>query len=202
MSFFTFTYILLWAVVAVETTAIVLTFREIGVIYLARRESFERDGPPLGRPLPALAAKTLQGDDRTVSDLTTPLTALVFGTVGCNMCKPTVRMLERWSERIPSIAPVLLLEDREGGISPRESKGVHSPIWVLGAREAYHRYGVRSSPYVVIVDEDAQAVSKGLVNHHADIKRLLRPALQSQGTRAGATTEGLVHEDERVPVQV
>lgn len=202
MSFFTFTYVLLWAVVAVETTAIVLTFREIGVIYLARRESFERDGPPLGRPLPALAAKTLQGGARTVNDLTAPLTALVFGTVGCNMCKPTVRMLERWADRIPRISPVLLFEDREGGISPRELKGIDSPIWVLGAREAYQRYAVRSSPYVVVVDEDTHVVSKGLVNHHSDIKHLLRSALQSQSARASATEEGRAREEERIAVEV
>src|SRR6266545_419043 len=56
MSFFTLSYILLWVLIAFESLVLVLVLRELGVLYLGRREVFERDGPDEGKPLPDLRA--------------------------------------------------------------------------------------------------------------------------------------------------
>lgn len=176
MSLFGISYLILWVLVGFETLTLVLVFREIGVIYLARRESFGRDGPDLGRMMPALAARTLDdGQPRTLADLRAPVTAFVFGTVGCNLCKPAVHMLERWSTWFPQLHPVLLVEEASG-IGRRHFADIHAPVWVIPEREAYRRYAVRVSPYVVLVDSSGKVLAKGLVNHNHDVKRLLRSA--------------------------
>ncbi|MER3439099.1 MAG: hypothetical protein C4346_16765 [Chloroflexota bacterium] len=78
MNFFYLTYILLWLVVAFESLVLVLVLRELGVLYLGRREAFERDGPQVGKPLPQLRAYGNDGLPRALTDLPGELKVLLF----------------------------------------------------------------------------------------------------------------------------
>lgn len=173
MSAFGVSYIVLWIVVLFETLVLLLVFREIGLMYMARRESFVRDGPTLGALIPEVEAFTPKGDPRGREDLRAPLTALVFGAFGCQLCAPVVHKIERWEAWVPGLTAVLVAERAELRVIPRDMARLSSEVWVVGKGEVKKRFGVRASPYVVLVDDRGIALAKGIVNHHSDINRLL-----------------------------
>jgi hypothetical protein len=173
VSAFGVSYIVLWIVVLFETLVLLLVFREIGLMYMARRESFVRDGPTLGAPIPEVEAFTPKGDPRGREDLRAPVTALVFGAFGCQLCAPVVHKIERWAAWVPGLTAVLVAERAELRVLPRDVVRLSSEVWVVGKGEVKKRFGVRASPYVVLVDDRGIALAKGIVNHHSDINRLL-----------------------------
>jgi len=179
MSFFTLSYILLWLLVAFESIVLVLVLRELGVIYLGRRDAFERDGPDIGKPLPALQAYANGGTPRTLADLPGDVRALLFGGVGCRLCGPAMEKFERWSDRVPGLAAVMLMERSDDSTMPTAAgtrNGQEHETWWIQQGEMFRAFGVRVSPYAVLVDAQGDVVSKGLVNHHSDIKRLIKEA--------------------------
>src|SRR6266545_2351407 len=110
MSFFTLSYILLWVLIAFESLVLVLVLRELGVLYLGRREAFERDGPDEGKPLPDLRAVGRDDSARTLVDLPGEYRALVFGAKNCTLCGPVMEKFARWSSRVDGLAAVMLVE--------------------------------------------------------------------------------------------
>jgi hypothetical protein len=184
MSFFTLTYVLLWLLVAFETLVLLLMFREIGALYLVRREAFERDGPPLGKPLPTLVASTDGGEPRGLGDLPAPVTALVFGAFGCRLCPAAIEKFERWQQRVPDLGLVVFAERPAGRSLLSQPLDGRSETWLLEEGEMLRVYGVRATPYVVLVSDEGIVLAKGLVNHHSDIKGLLRSARDSADLQA------------------
>ena len=186
---FEMSYAVLWAIVLFETLVLVLVFRELGLIYMARREAFERDGPELGAPIPNIEAVAFKGGRRGVEDLPGSMTALVFGAFGCQLCAPAVHTIERWTAWIPGLRAVLLAERRDLRTLPRDMASLSSEVWIVGKGEIKRKFGVRASPYVVIVDERGTAIAKGLVNHHGDVNRLLSEARDRSPRLFAAETE-------------
>jgi hypothetical protein len=183
MSFFTVSYVLLWLLTAFQTFALLLVFREIGALYLVRREAFERDGPPLGKPLPTLVALTDRGEPRSLGDVPAPVTAFVFAAFGCRLCPGVIDKLERWQERVRDLGVVVLAERAGGRSLAAESLGEKSETWLLESGEMLRVLGVRATPYVVLVAANGVVLSKGLVNHHRDIRRLLEHAWDAAEVR-------------------
>ena len=166
----------MWVIVMFETLVLLLVFRELGLIYMTRREAFERDGPDLGARIPDVEAVAFRGGERGVSDLPGPITAMVFGAFGCQLCAPAVHMIERWNAWIPGLNAVLVAEHSDLRTLPRDMTSLSSEVWIVGKGEIKKKFGVRASPYVVVVDDRGTALAKGLVNHHRDINRLLSEA--------------------------
>ena len=185
MSFFNLSYILLWVLVAFQSLVLVLVLRELGVLYLGRREAFERDGPDEGKPLPDLRAVTSDGSARTLADLPGEYRALVFGARKCPLCGPAMEKFTRWSSRVDGLTSVLLIE---GPVSADDNafaaRVKDSEVWSLRQEEMFKTFGVRVSPFAVMVDARGTVVAKTLVNHHADIKRLVRAARDTGSRRA------------------
>ncbi len=193
MSFFTLSYILLWVLIAFESLVLVLVLRELGVLYLGRREAFERDGPDEGKPLPDLRAVGRDDSARTLVDLPGEYRALVFGAKNCTLCGPVMEKFARWSSRVDGLAAVMLVEgptkiSANGNAFATEANA--SQVWWLGEGEMFKNFGVRVSPFAVMVDAEGTVVAKGLVNHHGDIKRLIRAAQDSRRRRASTRQAG------------
>jgi hypothetical protein len=185
MSFFTLSYVLLWVLVAFESLVLVLVLRELGVLYLGRREAFVRDGPDEGKPLPDLQAVGHDGSVRTLMDLPGEYRALVFGAQKCPICGPVMEKFARWSHRVDGLSSVLLIEgpsSMDG--NALATKVQTSPIWWLREGEMLKTFGVRVSPFAVMVDAQGKVVAKGLVNHHGDIKRFIQAARDMRLRRA------------------
>ena len=186
MNFFTLSYLLLWLVVAFESLVLVLVLRELGVLYLGRRESFERDGPQEGRPLPNLEARGYDGSLRTLRDLPGEYRALLFGAGNCTLCRPAFEKFTRWSSRVTGLTTVMLMEGQAGATGSGPSENPDKRVWWIRDGDAMKSFGVRVSPFAVIVDARGIVTAKGLVNHHADVKRLVREARAKSALRPSA----------------
>ena len=64
--------------------------------------------------------------------------------------------------------------------SPQHRPRSASEIWWIERGDMFREFGVRVSPYAILVDAEGRVVSKGLVNHHSDIKRMLKEAREAQ----------------------
>jgi hypothetical protein len=185
VNFFTLSYILLWILAAFQSLVLVLVLRELGVLYLGRREAFERDGPQVGRPLPMLRAIGSDEATRTLGDLPGNYRALVFGGKNCPLCGPAMEKFGRWSSRVEGLAVVMLAEGpiaTNGTAFARDVQPSH--VWWLREGEMFKDFGIRATPFAVMVDAEGTVVAKALVNHHGDIKNLIRAAQASRRRRA------------------
>ena len=177
MTFFNLTYVLLWLVVAFESLLLILILREIGVLYLGRREAFERDGPDTGKAFPRFRAVSTDGRERTLADVGADIRVIVFGAVSCSLCGPAMDKFGRWAARVPEVAAVMLVERSAKATELLPHLRDHPwAVWFIEEGSMFKEFGIRVSPYAVVVDGAGIVVAKGLVNHHGDIKRMIRNA--------------------------
>ena len=143
-------YVVLWLLVLVLSVAVVALLRQIGVLHARLHPlgaHFGGEGPPLDSDAPLI-----QGVDYAAS----ATTLLAFTSPTCEVCKVLA----------PSLAAL-----RRGYRDVR----VHT-VDLDDARSVFDAFKVRSTPYVVAVDQHGVVKGRGVVNSLEQIEEVLEAA--------------------------
>ena len=145
-------YVLLWVAVLGLVAAVIALLRQIGVLHARLHPlgvHFAGEGPDLDVPAPGVPAVDYR--DR-------PLTVVAFTSPTCEVCatlRPSLRALERGYRDLAVL--VLDLDDR--------------------TRPTFAAFNVRSTPYVVAVDDDGVVRGRGVANSLEQVEELVAEAL-------------------------
>jgi hypothetical protein len=155
-------YVVLWILVVVLAFAVVVLLRQIGVLHARLHPlgvHFGGEGPELARPAPLA-----EHFDWTA----VPVTLLVFTAPGCAVCarlRPSFDALRR---------------------SYRDALAVHEVDHAADAVGAFRAFNVRSTPYLVAVDDAGIVRGRGIANSLEQIEELVaEAAATAAAARAG-----------------
>ena len=143
-------YVVLWLLVLVLTVAVVALLRQIGVLHARLHPlgaHFGGEGPPLESDAPLV-----EGVDYAASSTT----LLAFTSPTCEVCKV--------------LAPSLSALRRD-----YRDVRVHT-VDLDDARSVFDAFKVRSTPYVVAVDQHGVVKGRGVVNSLEQIEEVLEAA--------------------------
>jgi thiol-disulfide isomerase/thioredoxin len=144
-------YILLWASVLVLGFTVVALLRQIGVLHTRIAPMgvhFAGEGPELDGPAPTL-------DD--IDYAAVPHTLLAFTSPTCELCARLKPALERIGRSYDDIDLRLI----DHGTEP----------------DAFARFRVRSTPYLIAVDADGIVRSRGVANTIDQVEEMLAEVL-------------------------
>ena len=144
-------YLLLWASVLVLGFTVVALLRQVGVLHTRIAPMgvhFAGEGPELDGPAPEL-----EGTDYAAS----PNTLLAFTSPTCEMCARLKPALERIGRSSDEIALRLIDHATEP--------------------DAFARFRVRSTPYLVAIDHAGVVRSRGVANTLDQVEEMLAEVL-------------------------
>ncbi len=174
-------YAVLWGLVLVLCLVVVALARQIGTLHLrlGPRGALEMDdeGPPLGEPLAAIEAETLDGKHITVGDASQ---LILFSSPGCRMCEeilPALPVLARSRELDPIVVTDVDREETALAYSNRKGMAIVSGVDITAT------YEIPGTPFVLVVDGDGIVRAKGTVNNLEQMEGLLDSAAERQGAR-------------------
>ncbi len=170
------TLIVLWVVVLMQTTLILVLFRQVGLVYLGRRDARARDGLPLRSLAPAWEAADLTGRVQASSLFGQRPLLLVFAEPGCAPCKeflPELREFARQHESDLNTVVVGTDSDDQNREMAREYQ-LEVPVLTQSRRSISADYRVFASPFVYFIDEEGVIRDKGVVNFRVQLEEKLR----------------------------
>ncbi len=169
--------IVLWLMMLVTAGAVLALARQIGVLHerIAPVGALAiGKGPQPGEAAPAVTARALNGDTRTIGGVARDgaLRMLFFVAPSCPVCKqliPTARRFAR-SENVE----LTFVGDGDGAQhrAMAEEHGIALDRFIVSA-DAGRAYHVGKLPYAVLVDPAGTIVSQGLVNTREHLESLL-----------------------------
>lgn len=180
-TWWTVSYVVLWAVVVMLVIVVVALARQIGTLHLrlGPRGALEMDeeGPPLGDAPPARDAVDLDGRDVTIGG---PGTAqlLLFVSPGCMVCGqvlPSVPVLARTH----GLQAIALSEEDE--IETRRELGRHRDVRIVAGHSHFEAYAVPGTPFAVVLDRLGVVRGKGTVNNLEQFEGLIATAARREG---------------------
>jgi methylamine dehydrogenase accessory protein MauD len=158
-------YVVLWILVVVLALAVVVLLRQIGVLHARLHPlgvHFGGEGPELAQPAPLA--------DR-FNWAAAPVTLLVFTAPGCTVCarlRPSFEALRR------SYRDALVVHEVDHAADLADATGT------------FRAFNVRSTPYVVAVDEAGIVRGRGIANSLEQIEELVaEAAATAAAARAG-----------------
>jgi thiol-disulfide isomerase/thioredoxin/uncharacterized membrane protein YphA (DoxX/SURF4 family) len=122
--------------------------------------------PQLGRPVPDLTLRTLDGEDATLSSLLAGPTAIVFWNPSCGFCERMLPDLRRADELLGADGPSLLVIST-GDPAGNRAMGLRAPILLDGSFAAGTAFGAAGTPSAVLVDGQGRIASSVAVGADA-----------------------------------
>ena len=185
---FTVSYVLLWLAVCGLGLSTIALLRQIGVLHTRVAPMgvhFAGEGPELDEPAPPLA-----GVDYAAS----PVTLVAFTSPTCTICETLAPSLRRIGRRYDEID----LRIVDHGVDPA----------------AFDRFSVRSTPYVVAIDDGGIVRSRGVANTADQVEEMVAEVLagppipaegvvvEADGVVVDTTPGGVEWADATAPVEV
>lgn len=149
-------YVLLWLTVAALGFAVVALLRQIGVLHTRIAPMgvhFAGEGPELDRPAPELTL--VEGE--TVDYASSPFTLLAFTSPTCEICSALKPALERLSRSYDEVDLTIIDHDAEPG--------------------TFSDFKVRSTPYLIAIDDQGMVRSRGVANTLDQAEEMLAEVL-------------------------
>ncbi len=170
-SLFGITYVLLWVLVLSETVLLFVLLKTIGHLLLAERPIADREGIPIGKPLPNIETRTMDGNVSLHTLLPeTPYTAVLFATPTCSLCPGAIKAVQAAVSELPWLGATVLVHAAElDGYAHVNDWGTAGVIDAEAARQL----NVRATPFVMVVDDTSKVVAKGVVNDEDHLTNLL-----------------------------
>lgn len=191
-TWWTVSYVVLWAVVVMLVIVVIALARQIGTLHLrlGPRGALELDdeGPSLGDAPPPREALDLEGQPVTVGGPGTSQ-LLLFVSPGCMVCAqvlPAVPVLARTY----GLEALALSEEDE--IETRRELGRYRDVRIVSGHDHFEAYAVPGTPYAVVLDELGVVRGKGTVNNLEQFEGLISTAARRggdghEGDRAAVT---------------
>jgi methylamine dehydrogenase accessory protein MauD len=179
------TYVLLWVFVVVLVIAVLLLYRQFGLVYMNSRRRLDMQGPDIGRPAPSIPVVTVpSGEPATIKwELAEPLRAqfVLFALPTCQVCKALLPDLAVVTGRWPSVGFVWV--HGSTSLDDAVATAPSLPSWSVLAGNgmaAHQSFDVGTVPFAFVLGGDGRVRSKGLINGLDDIERLIQESEASQ----------------------
>ena len=144
-------YVLLWLAVLLLGFSVVALLRQVGVLHTRIAPMgvhFAGEGPELDAAAPALAA---------VDYSSTPYTLLAFTSPTCEICAKLEPALQRLNRSYDEIDLRIVDHDAQP--------------------ESFSAFKVRSTPYLIAIDDDGIVRSRGVANTLDQVEEMLAEVL-------------------------
>lgn len=198
MDLFAISYVLLWAVVVLQTVALFVVLRAVGNLYLGTRSAIDRDGLAVGSIAPDFVAQTSDGATVQSHDFRGRWQVLLFALPTCQICRSLMPELATLARDLGDQVGVHVLVRGEPRMA-RPFCDLARGVDVLAVAEAIARrsYRIRVSPYVTVLDPSGVVKAKGLVDRVEHIEHLLgdagvRHPVALRHAQAGGGHQGVV----------
>lgn len=183
----------LWVIVVLMAVVLLALARQVGLIN--RRlpppgVSLESLGPEVGDPFRVVTATTIDGRTTSIGGAQPSRTLYAFVGPGCPACEelaPALRSLAH-SESDLAVQVVSTSTDDEQNRAFARRHHLDSDRFVASA-SSMSRYGIPSTPYVVVVSAEGNVLMKGVANHMDHLDSLLTH-LGNGGTQPVTSTAG------------
>ena len=185
----TVSYIVLWALVAILVIVVIALARQIGTLHLrlGPRGALEMDdeGPALGDAPPPRETVDLDGRGVTIGG---PGSAqlLLFVSPGCMICAqvlPAVPVLARTH----GLHAIALSEEDE--IETRRELARYRDLQMVAGASHFEAYAVPGTPYAVVLDSLGVVRGKGTINNLEQFEGLIATAAR-RGEQAREAVTG------------
>ena len=184
-TWWTVSYVVLWAVVVMLAIVVVALARQIGTLHLrlGPRGALELDdeGPVLGDAPPPRNALDLDGQNVTIGGPGTPQ-LLLFVSPGCMVCAqvlPAVPVLARTH----GLQAIALSEEDE--IETRRELSRYRDVKIVAGQSHFEAYAVPGTPFVVVLDGLGIVRGKGTVNNLEQFEGLIATAARRKSDPSG-----------------
>jgi peroxiredoxin len=164
-------YVALWVIVAFQAlllmglTSVVLR----GTSGVAAEKMPQQPGLALGSDAPTFAARDLAGDAVSNTTLRGRLSALLFVQPRCQTCMTTLRELDMLSDKALGRITVICGGDPADCARIRERYGLTLPFVPDADRTVFDAFGVKDTPFAVLLDEFGRIESTGRPSRPADL---------------------------------
>lgn len=212
------TYLLLWAIVAVQGIFLMGALRQLGIIHLRLGSDpgvlITPEGLPRGALAPDFEAPiTPTGEMVRRTDFLGRRVMVVFLSPTCMSCKQLIPHLNAiHEERRDEVATLVVCHGAEGscaefvrrfGVRPRVVADLQNVIATS--------FGVSATPFAYLLDESGHVLIRGVANDWTHLERLLEeegtfqsrpwPSPPSQTETAAAQASPVSREDDRELVE-
>ena len=162
-------YYVLWILVLLQGVALVVLFRQLGVVYLRLHPSSSAAdtpaGPEIGSPIAELG-NYWNGAETDVRPHTRKL--LIFVVRGCSACDALLPGIDKFARVERTSTDVLVVVDDK-----EIQENWHHGTPVMYAPRLFDELNVRGTPYGIAVDESRKVRAKGVVNQIEHLESLL-----------------------------
>lgn len=178
--------VVLTVLVVIQSILLLLLFRQVGSLLLARVDVIAAEGPAIGSLLTEQMAKTAGFQRHRANG---QRTLLLLTRRGCGACEAALRALPGWlteRERKPA-----LLASGDGMLDLDSASRMR--LKTMGmieheALEALTVLGVHMTPFAFLLDAEGRVLAKGILSREEHLQQLESQA-QEQEIALG-TTEG------------
>jgi methylamine dehydrogenase accessory protein MauD len=175
------TYVLLWVLVAILVVAVLLLYRQFGLVYMNSRRRLDMQGPDIGGRAPTLEVVTVPARERASINWQAPTGSkgqfVLFALPTCQVCKALLPDLSAVPAQFPEVgfAWVHGATSLESALESAPSLSSWS-VLAGDAMRAHQVFDVGTVPFAFVLDANGRIRSKGLINDLDDIGRLIREA--------------------------
>ncbi len=171
------------ALVVIQSILLLLLFRQVGALLLARVDVIAAEGPALGSLLSEPMATSV-GFHRNRAD-STRRTLLLLTRRGCGACETALRSLPGWLKDRDEKPALLAAGDGMldlDGVSRMRLKSMG--MIEHEALEALTVFGVRMTPFAFLLDGEGRVLAKGILSREEHLKQLESQAQEQEAALA------------------
>ncbi len=171
--------IALWVVVIAQAIFILALFHYVGVL-LAR---FPADGPVVGQRAPRMELEDTEGGKYVIGDRAARNRVLIVTSPSCPWCEKLAPDIAPFAGSLGSDYEVLVVSaaelDRVEAQTYLRRLGDGSSLKVAVAPHLLEPYGIKGTPYAILLDKDGVVRNKGVPNTGTDLETLVSATQQS-----------------------
>lgn len=159
-----------WLLLLVEGFVLLALARQIGVLHarIRPRGAFDtgREGPSIGARLVEVRALTDKGDDITIGAATERPVFHLFVSPVCALCRDVLTALNAFHHSVNDRVDLRVLVRGESADVGRirERHSIDRRIPIITAPHAFERYGISTTPWMLVSGSDGRVMSRGIVN--------------------------------------
>lgn len=171
--FFWVSYAFLWLVTVSLIVVVLLVLRQFGMVYLKSASGVSRGGLGIGKRVPDLTLKTVNGEEIALTTLAVRRPLLIFTSPHCAPCRALLPHVSHFTKHHRDVPVVLFsmdatVEETVDFVSGQELN--HCIVVSLTNRDFYAEvFEGEVTPFAFLLDEHMGVAAKGLVNDETDL---------------------------------
>jgi len=167
------------ALVVIQSILLLLLFRQVGALLLARVDVIAAEGPALGSLVTEQMAKSV-GFHRNGTDAARR-TLLLLTRRGCGACETALRSLPGWLKDREEKPALLAAGDGMLDLDPASRTRLKTMGMVEHeALEALAVFGVHMTPFAFLLDAEGRVLAKGILSREEHLKQLESQAQEQE----------------------